>query len=114
MSKHAIFIYSGISGLFCQCGNAEVIVVNNPMYHRYRNFSTWRDTSGGPGHMKAACLKCNGDAQNPDVRPQPDDLRTRLQAAYPGVDVDDLLAQCSTARAPTGLGQHDPENRRDH
>lgn len=100
MSKHAIFIYSGISGLFCQCGNAEVIVVNNPLYHRYRHFSTWRDNSGGPGQMMAACLKCNGDAQNPEVRPRPDDLRERLQSVYPGVDVDDLLAQCSHDQAP--------------
>lgn len=100
MSKNAIFIYSGISGLFCQCGNAEVIVVNNPLYHRYRQFSTWRDNSGRPGQMMAACLKCNSDAQNPEVRPRPDDLRERLQAAYPGVDVDDLLTQCTHGQAP--------------
>lgn len=104
MSKNAIFIYSGISGLFCQCGNAEVIVMDNPLYHRYRHFSTWRDNSGGPGHMKAACRKCNNDAQDPEVRPRPDDLRERLQSAYPDADVDDLLAQCSTAQTPTGLG----------
>lgn len=104
MSKNVIFNYVGISGLFCQCGNAEVIVMDNSLYHRYRHFSTGRDTSGGPGRTLAACLKCNSDMHNPEMRPQPDDLRTRLQAAYPGVDVDDLLAQCSTARAPTGLG----------
>lgn len=104
MSKHAIFIYSGISGLFCQCGNAEVIVMNNPLYHTYRHFSTMRDNSGGPGQLLAACRKCHSDWQNPAVRPQPDDLRARLQAAYPGVDVDDLLAQCATPQAPTGLG----------
>jgi len=100
MSKNAIFIYSDISGLFCQCGNAEVIVVNNPLYHRYRQFSTWRDNSGGPGQMMAACLKCDSVAQNPEVRPRPDDLRERLQAAYPGVDVDDLLTQCTHGQAP--------------
>lgn len=103
MSKNVIFNYSGISGLFCQCGNAEVIVFDNPLYHRYCHFSTWRDNSGGPGGMMAACLKCNGDAHKPEARPQPDDLRERLQAAYPDVDVDDLLVQCSSPQAPTGL-----------
>lgn len=100
MNKNLTFIYSGISGLFCQCGNAEVIVVNNPLYHRYRNFSTGRDNSGGPGAMLAACLKCNSNMHRPEVRPQPVDLRERLQAAYPGVDVDDLLAQCMHGGAP--------------
>ncbi|MFC5511143.1 hypothetical protein ACFPOU_08380 [Massilia jejuensis] len=100
MSKNVIFIYSGISGLFCQCGNAEVIVMNNPLYHRYRHFSTGRDTSGGPGQMLAACQKCDSNMHNPEVRPQPADLRERLQAAYPGVDVDDLLAQCRYDQAP--------------
>lgn len=100
MSKNVIFNYSGIAGLFCQCGHAEVIVFNNPLYHGYRNFSTWRVNSGAPGHMKAACLKCNGDAQIPEVRPQPADLRERLQASYPGVDVEDLLAQCSHDQVP--------------
>lgn len=100
MSKNVIFNYSGISGLFCQCGNAEVIVMDNPLYHTYRHFSTMRDNFGGPGRLLAACRKCHADWQNPDVRPQPDDLRALLQAAYPGVDVADLLAQCSHDQVP--------------
>lgn len=104
MSKNAIFIFSGISGLFCQCGNAEVIVMDNPLYHTYRHFSTWHDKSGGPGKLIAACRKCNGGAHNPDVRPQPENLRERLQAAYPDVDVENLLAQCSATRGPSALG----------
>jgi hypothetical protein len=44
----------------------------------------------------AACLKCNSDAHNPEVRPQPDDLGERLQAAYPDANVNELLAQCAT------------------
>lgn len=99
MNKNVTFNYSGISGLFCQCGNAEVIVMDNPLYHTYRRFSTWRENSGGPGRLMVACLQCNGEAHNPEVRPQSADLRERLQAAYPGVDVDDLLAQCTHDQA---------------
>lgn len=104
MNKNVIFNYSSISGLFCQCGNAEVIVFDNPLYHRYHRFSTAWDSSGGPGRLLAACLKCNGSMHNPEARRRPDDLRERLQAAYPDADVDDLLAQCTTAQVPTGLG----------
>jgi hypothetical protein len=99
MSKNVAFIYSGISGLFCQCGNAEVIVFDNPLYHRYHHFSTWHDTSGGHGRFMVACLKCNSETHEPEHRPRPGDLRERLQAAYPDVDVDDLLVQCSTENA---------------
>jgi len=103
MSKNVIFNYSGISGLFCQCGNAEVIVFDNPLYHRYRHFSTGWNTSGGPGRLLAACLKCNSNMHNPEARQRPDDLRERLQVAYPSVDVDDLLAQCSTPQPQARL-----------
>jgi hypothetical protein len=100
MSINVTFIYSGISGLFCQCGNAEVIVVNNPLYHRYRDFSTGRDNSGRPGGMLVACLRCNSSMHRPEVHPQPVDLRERLQAAYPRVDAGELLAQCTHGVAP--------------
>ena len=99
MSKNVTFIYSGISGLFCQCGNSEAIVMDNPLYHGYRHFSTWRDNSGGPGRLMVACLKCDSDAHNPEVRPRPDDLRERLHVAYPDADIDELLAQCTHDQA---------------
>jgi len=93
MSKNTIYVYTGIAGLFCECGNAEVITDDNP---RYRRFSQWHDTSGGRGCSKASCLKCHSETQTPDVRPKPADLRERLQVAYPGADVDELLAKSAT------------------
>jgi len=90
MSKNTSVIYQGIAGLFCTCGNIELISDDNPSYHR---FTSWWDTSGGRGCSKVSCLKCHSDIHNPDVRPQPADLRERLQAAYLGADVDELLAK---------------------
>lgn len=90
MSKNTTYVYTGISGLFCECGNAEVITDDNPSYHR---FSTWWDTSGGYSCRKASCRTCNSDTHTTEVRPQPADLRDRLQASYPGADVDELLAK---------------------
>lgn len=92
MSKNTIYVYTGIAGLFCECGNAEVITDENPTYKR---FSSWHSTSGGRGERKAACLKCHSGTQTTDVRPQPADLRERLQVAYPGADIDELLAKAS-------------------
>jgi hypothetical protein len=94
MSDNLTFTYAAISGLFCQCGNAEVITDDHPRYHR---FSSWHDTSGGRGCSKVSCLKCNSDTHPPHLLPQPADLPKRLQAAYPAVDVDDLLAKCAVA-----------------
>jgi hypothetical protein len=95
MSKNPSFNYADISGIFCQCGNAEVITDDNPRYHR---FSTWRDKAGGLDCFKAACLKCHSEPCTPDLRPRPVDLRERLQAAYPDADVDELLAKCTIAQ----------------
>lgn len=92
MSKNLTYIYAGISGLFSQCGNAEVITDDNPSYKR---FTSWWDTSGGHGTLKVSCLKCSSDTHIPDVRPQPADVRERVQAAYPGADVDELLAKAA-------------------
>ncbi len=95
MSKNTIYVYTGIAGLFCECGNAEVITDDNPGYKR---FSSWHSTSGAQGERKTACQKCHGDTQSPKVRPQLDDLRERLQAAYPNADVDELLAKAATTQ----------------
>lgn len=90
MSKNLTCIYTGIHGLFCECGNAEVITDDN---QTYRRFSSWWDTSGAHGTSKVSCLKCNSETQVPDALPQPADLRERLQTAYPDGDVDELLAK---------------------
>ena len=95
MSKNSTYIYSGIAGLFCECGNAEVNTDDNPSYSR---FTSWWDTSGGRGCSKVSCLKCHSDVHTPNVRPQPADLRDRLQAAYSGADIDELLAKSSVPR----------------
>ena len=92
MSKNLTYTYSGISGQFCECGNAEVITDDNPSYKR---FSRWWETSGGGGRARVSCLKCNSETHTPDVLPQPADVRERLQAAYPGADVDDLLTKAA-------------------
>ncbi|MFD2366725.1 hypothetical protein [Pseudoduganella sp. GCM10020061] len=95
MSKNVAFIYTGISGLFCQCGNAEVITNANP---RYQRFGSWWETSGARGQSKVTCRKCNSDTHTPEVRPQPADVRDRLQAAYPDANVDELMTQCATGQ----------------
>lgn len=95
MSKNTSYIYEGIVGLFCECGNAEVITDDNPTYRR---FTRWWDTSGGRGSSKVSCLKCHSDVHSPDVRPQPTDIRERLQTAYPGTIVDEMLAKSAMAQ----------------
>lgn len=90
MSKNTTFIFSGVAGLFCECGNAELITDENPSYKR---FTSWWDTSGGRGTSKVSCLKCDSDTHIPEVRPKPGDLRERLQAAYPDVDIGGLMAK---------------------
>lgn len=54
LSKNTSYIYEGIAGLFCACGNAEGITYDNPSYRR---FTRWWDTSGGRGSSKVSCLK---------------------------------------------------------
>lgn len=95
MSKNVSYIYIGVSGLFCQCGNIELITDENPSYKR---FTSWWDTSGAHGMSKVSCLKCNSETHTPEVRPQPSDLPERLQAAFPGADVEQLLAMAATGQ----------------
>lgn len=95
MSKNITYVYTGISGHFCECGNVELITDDNPSYKR---FTSWWETSGARGTSKASCLKCNSDTHIPEVRPQPVDLRARVQAAYPGADLDELLAKSAVPK----------------
>lgn len=92
MSKNQAVIYRGIAGFFCECGNAEVITDEHQSYDR---FGSWWDTSGGRGTSKVTCRKCNSDVHEPQVYPQPSNLTEKLQLAYPGVDVVQLLTQCA-------------------
>lgn len=94
MSTNQTFIYTGIAGLFCKCGNVEVLTDEHQSYERFRS---WWDTSGGRGTSKVTCLKCNSDVHVPDVRSQPANLSEILQTAYPGTDVNALLVKCSVA-----------------
>lgn len=93
MSKNQTVIYKGIAGYFCACGNAEVTTDDHQSYDR---FGTWWDTSGGRGTSKVTCRKCNSDVHVPQVFPQPANVAEKLQGAYPGIDVGQLLAQCVT------------------
>ena len=79
MSKNALIIYHDVGGLYCECGNGEVINDSNQDYKTF--YYTWSDNGAG-GRALGCCLNCNSEIQEPKHYFAPADKKAELLAVF--------------------------------
>lgn len=74
------FIYQGIAGLHCECGNAESLVATGR--DDYDGFYYTWSTRTGSGKGVGYCRKCGSTLHDVHVRPTPPGKHAELLAEF--------------------------------